>query len=1447
MSAMARQCICASLTVAACLFFAAHGLAGPPDQGTGDDKTADRDIAAELDAQRLIGKAYYENAETPPQFMPAANVFRHCIELAPDSAVDRFNLGLCLMRGEKFEEALQTLNEARRLDPDLLAASYVTGIVYKRLSKADEAIEHLKHVTARDPKCMGAYYNLGVCYKLNEDYEKAIEAFKRAVELNPNHPSCHLQLMTLYRRLGDVENVKRHKEIFDLVKDTVDESEKTAEALERSRYSYIIEAPKLTSDLVPNPGAKIRFVDVTAQAGLGAAAKESDRPTKGLSQNCGTGVSPVSDHGQEARATGELGTGPKSPPASLPITFKKDEYSEEKARDRYVPTVGGAVSLGDFDSDGDLDIYVVHCAATPEASANRLYQNDGGWRFKDVTDVFGVGDTGMGMEAVFGDFDHDDGGSVELEDGNLDLYIVNDGPNVLYRKQGHGVLEVSGLQTEADTGVAVLKLAEPLPTMLDVGVDATAIETADHHHNAFMIFDYQGPDDFKFAGADMDAGVWVIGHYDGSWVSDAQFSEGLAVGKTYPLRLRLKGGSATLIHINAGAEDKKVSHDFGKPVTGGLVGLAARHAVTRFDKVTVREFAKPDAAPETSARDLSQDSCGTGVSPVSPPPRRRCHNGLGLGSKLLYEEDFKDGVADRFEAISGTWEVVDWKYEDISEQARVQEPQFGRKAVFVDYDHDFDLDIFVVNNVDLFAPPDRETFAVPTDFGGQFNTLLRNNGNRTFSVQTDEAQLLVDCSQTVDVLFTDFDDDTDTDLFIVNADTPSILFLNARLGKFEPGGSFSPSLKEGGRAAAERDFNRDGTPDLLFAVGNELYLYINDGKAGFTGTSLDLPGALVAGGGVGRIDVCDYNNDGWADLLLAGTDGRALGLLAGTGPARFGDVTSIVGLDGNFGQIADLAVADLDGDGDEDIALLTRDRGLRLLKNDGGEQAHWVNVCLIGKKVNRNGYGALVEIARGGHYQKQTAADGWVHFGLGNLDGIDVIRVTWPNGQAQNVVSPPINTDLPFVQYVKVSASCGFLYANGGPGFELVNEILGIGPLGAPMAPGVYFPLDHTELTKIESHQLVPKDGAYELRLTEELREITYADQITLRVVDHPAELEIIPNEKFSFPPPEDRFFAVCDHRSPVSAVDDRGIDVLPLVLERDGRFPTFPLVEQYDGLAEPHALTLDLGDLSAAEQIMLYLDGWIYWAEASVSTAIFQDPRYEVTPLKLEVRDEQGQWHTAVESVGLPTSKGIVVPVDLTDRFPCDDYHVRLSTTMRVYFDRIFVSSRDEASRCRITELPVAQANVHFRGFSRLTRDEFGFERFDYADASPTGSWNPPAGFYTRYGDVTPLLASPDDMYVIFGPGDELTMRFDAASLPVLPAGWTRDFIFYADGWVKDGDLNTALSETVGPLPFHEMSGYPYPSSEHYPDTPELNRYRRAYNTRPSRPTVGCLPAAQR
>ena len=80
---------------------------------------------------------------------------------------------------------------------------------------------------------------------------------------------------------------------------------------------------------------------------------------------------------------------------------------------------------------------------------------------------------------------------------------------------------------------------------------------------------------------------------------------------------------------------------------------------------------------------------------------------------------------------------------------------------------------------------------------------------------------------------------------------------------------------------------------------------------------------------------------------------------------------------------------------------------------------------------------------------------------------------------------------------------------------------------------------------------------------------------------------------------------------------------------------------------------------------------------------------------------------------------------------------------------------------------------------------------------------------------------------------GDEISVQFDASSLPKLKMGWSRDFLFYNDGWLKDGDLNTAQGQTVNPLPFHGMSSYPEGAEEGYPANDEYSSYREEYNTR--------------
>jgi len=123
---------------------------------------------------------------------------------------------------------------------------------------------------------------------------------------------------------------------------------------------------------------------------------------------------------------------------------------------------------------------------------------------------------------------------------------------------------------------------------------------------------------------------------------------------------------------------------------------------------------------------------------------------------------------------------------------------------------------------------------------------------------------------------------------------------------------------------------------------------------------------------------------------------------------------------------------------------------------------------------------------------------------------------------------------------------------------------------------------------------------------------------------------------------------------------------------------------------------------------------------------------------------------------------------------------------------------------------------------------------------------WNPTPGLYTRYGDVRELLGQIDDRLAIMGSGDELRLSFDAAALPPLHRGWTRDFLLLVDGWAKDRDANTAYSQTVEPLPFHAMSRYPYPAPEAYPNDSTHEAYRKEWNTRPALRLIRSLALAR-
>ncbi len=137
------------------------------------------------------------------------------------------------------------------------------------------------------------------------------------------------------------------------------------------------------------------------------------------------------------------------------------------------------------------------------------------------------------------------------------------------------------------------------------------------------------------------------------------------------------------------------------------------------------------------------------------------------------------------------------------------------------------------------------------------------------------------------------------------------------------------------------------------------------------------------------------------------------------------------------------------------------------------------------------------------------------------------------------------------------------------------------------------------------------------------------------------------------------------------------------------------------------------------------------------------------------------------------------------------------------------------------------------FHGFPlKIEGTPPGNVNYIYEQASATGPYTRPAGAYTRYGDVLPLVTALDDRFAVFGSGDEIALDFDPAVLPALPAGWVRDYFFIANGYEKDMDFYAYHGDTVDPLPFADMKSYPYTERSYPADADHLN-YLLEYNTR--------------
>jgi len=803
---------------------------------------------------------------------------------------------------------------------------------------------------------------------------------------------------------------------------------------------------------------------------------------------------------------------------------------------------------------------------------------------------------------------------------------------------------------------------------------------------------------------------------------------------------------------------------------------------------------------------------------------------------------------------------------------------------FIDYDHDGDIDVYVTQPVFAEKGPEGQKL---DDTYAQ-NVLWRNNSDGTFTDATDSTGL-AGSIRSIAAIGTDFNNDRAVDVLVTGGGRVG-LFENQREGKFRDRSeltSFMPSKTNG---VAALDFDHDGWTDLAFTQMGApgLTLWRNNHAKTFDQANLPETNWVRAFG----VAAFDYDNDGWVDLVAVGEtkDGKGeVRLFRNLGPDGFKDVTTDVGLDKILLESPRAIITgDYDNDGATDL-LITQNHGPAvLLRNEGATRNHWLKLSLKGLNDNKSAIGTKVEVFSGGNRQKfeiygsngylgQNSTD--IVVGLGQSKEADIVRMLWPTGVLQDEIQIAGDRRQEFLEIDRRGSSCPTLFAWNGERYEFVADMLGAAVVGHWIGPNqrdIPRPVEYIKIpqgmvqkktysqivchpersegplhspatcTDPSSLKAAAQDDngsrttndqrpttVLSFRFMEPLEEAVYLDQVRLLAVDHPADVDVYPNEYFASNPPYPEFKVVVsrDARPPAGAWDEHGHDVLP-DLRAHRFFGDFELT-QFAGFAKPHTLTLDLGDPYKGGPLWLLMHGEIEYFTANSMYAAAQSKLEPIAPY-VDALGTDGKWKRVTNDIGFPAGGPRTMTADLSGKLPPGTKQIRITTNLQVYWDSILISRTEQSPSYSVTPVPLLHANLEFHGYPyKIEGTPPGNVHYVYEKTSATGPYTRPQGTYTRYGDVLPLLTATDDKLAVFGSGDEVRLDFNPSNLSPLPHGWVRDYFFAANGYEKDMDFYAAEGNYVAPLPFLSMGEYPYTPKKSFPlDDMHVN-YLLEYNTR--------------
>ncbi|MBC8875734.1 MAG: CRTAC1 family protein [Planctomycetes bacterium] len=416
---------------------------------------------------------------------------------------------------------------------------------------------------------------------------------------------------------------------------------------------------------------------------------------------------------------------------------------------------------------------------------------------------------------------------------------------------------------------------------------------------------------------------------------------------------------------------------------------------------------------------------------------------LGFGLGVTVGDYDNDGDADLYLNNYGPNALYrnngDGTFTDVTQQAGVANGNFvGAGASFLDMDADGDLDLYVANYLEFSYEIHVErtidglpSYPMPRDYEPVPDTLYRNNGDGTFTDVSEASGVIQHAGTGMGMVCADYDDDGDTDVFVLNDVHENFFFENDGTGKFEEAGVLNGAAynvygdENASMGVDCADINNDGRLDFYMTSYQSempvLYQNMGDGRLEDVTQRTNAGEGLFAyvNWGVGLVD---FDNDGDRDVFIANghtEDNIDLrdsstayrvrnSLLMNTGDGSFVNVSDSSG-DGLLPEHASRGTAfdDLDNDGDIDAVILNSRQKPTMLRNESKDGRHWLQLRLRGTTTNRDAVGARVTVVAGDLTQVDEVHSGRgyqshygsrLHFGLGEHTHIDRIEVRWIGG-----------------------------------------------------------------------------------------------------------------------------------------------------------------------------------------------------------------------------------------------------------------------------------------------------------------------------------------------------------------------------------------------------------------------------------------------------------------